>query len=79
MRVVDTALDGLNQAQAILEGTASRLARLPTALGQPAPQDCVDLSAEMVALIEARSLFQTNTRVLRTAFEMDEHLLDLLG
>ncbi|MBM3745623.1 MAG: hypothetical protein FJW34_07485 [Acidobacteria bacterium] len=79
MRVVDAALDGLTQAQAMLEGTAYRLARLPLALEQPAPQDCVDLSAEMVNLLEARNLFQINTRVLRTAFEMDEHLLDVLG
>jgi len=79
VRVVDAALDGLSQAQVMLEGTASRLARLPIALEQRAPQDGVDLSAEMAALLEARNLFHINTRVLRTAFEMDEHLLDVLG
>jgi len=79
MRVFDVALEGLNQAEAVLERTAARLARLPLTLEQPAPQDCVDLSAEMVALLEARNLFQVNTRVLRTADEMSRGLLDVLG
>ncbi len=79
MRVVDTALNGLDQAEALLERTADRLARLPLALEQPAPQDSVDLSAEMVSLIEARHHFQINTRVLKTAFELEERLLDVLG
>jgi len=39
----------------------------------------LDLSSEMVALQEARNLFQINTRVLRTADEMSRSLLDVLG
>ena len=79
MRVVDDALNGLDQAEAMLERTADRLARLPLALEQPAPQDAVELSAEMVSLLEARNYFRINTRVLNTAFEMEEQLLDVLG
>lgn len=79
MRAVDTALNGLDQAEALLERTADRLARLPLAGAQGAPQDAVDLSAEMVSLLEARNHFQVSTRVLKTAFEMEEHLLDVLG
>ena len=79
MQVINAALEGLDRAEALLEGAAGRLARLPLALEQPAPRDCVDLSAEMVALLEARNLFRINTRVIRAAFEMQDHLLDVLG
>jgi len=79
MRVFDVALDGLTRAQAVLEGVAGKLARLPLAPEHGAPEDYVDLSAELVALIEARNLFQINARVFRTAAEIERDLLDVLG
>lgn len=79
MKTVDVALCGLGRAEALLERTAGRLARLPGASEQTAPQDVVDLSAEMVALLEAGNRFQINTRVLKTAFQMEQRLLDVLG
>jgi flagellar hook protein FlgE len=77
MLVFDVALEGLNRAETVLEGAAGRLARLPLVL--EAPEDVVNLSAEMVALIEARNLFQINARVIRTADEMSRSLLDVLA
>jgi len=41
-------------------------------------EDMVDLSAEMVSLLEARHLFQANARVVRTGGEMLRRLLDLI-
>jgi len=79
VRVVDAALNGLGQAEALLERTAARLARLPGAAAPPEPRDQVDLSAEMVSLLEARHRFGIHTRVLKTAFEMQGHVLDVLG
>jgi len=79
MTVFEIALEGLNRAEAVLEGTAGRLARLPLALEDPLLEDTVNLSAEMVALLEARNHFQINARVLRTAADMERHLLDVLG
>ncbi len=79
MKVFEIALQGLDQAEAVLEGAAGRLARLPLALEDASPEDSVNLSAEMVALLEARARFQINARVLRTAAEMERHLLDVLG
>ena len=79
MLVFDVALEGLNRAETVLEGAAARLARLPLALETAAPEDVVNLSAEMVALIEARNLFQINARVIRTADEMSRSLLDVLA
>lgn len=78
MRVADTALDGLHRAEAKLERTADRLARLPSARELSAPEDYVDLSEEMVTLLEARQHFKLNTAVLKTALEMEDHLLDML-
>ena len=62
-------LAGLQQAEARLERTAQRLARASS------PEDTVDLSAEMVALIEARLLAQANLNVLRTQAEIAKELL----
>jgi len=79
MLVFDVALEGLNQAETVLEGAAGKLARLPLVLEAAAPEDVVNLSAEMVALIEARNLFQINARVIRTADELSRSLLDVLA
>ena len=76
---LDTALQGLDRAEKKLEATAQRLARLPASAESAAPEDSVSLSDEMVALMEARSLFAVNTRVIRTANEMEQDLLDMFG
>lgn len=78
MILFQVALGGLHQAEAKLERAASHLARLPVSLESANPEDVVDLSEEMVALLEARNDFQINTRVIRTADELARHLLDLL-
>ncbi len=64
-------LAGLERATSSLNQTASRLAN--------GPADTVDLSAEIVALIEARNNYETNTRVIRNEDQMTKSLLSLLG
>jgi flagellar basal body rod protein FlgB len=64
-------LAGLDRAASSLNQTASRLAA--------GPADTVDLSAEMVALLEARNSFETNTKVIQTEDQMTKSLLNLLG
>lgn len=71
------ALMGMNRAQSKLERTAERLASLP--LSSDAPQDEVDLSEEMVNLVEARNSYEANLRSLETADEITEHVIDLIG
>jgi len=78
MTVFDVALGGLHQAEAKLETAASRLARLPVSLELAKPEDVVDLSAEMVALLEARNSYQINSRVIGSADELARDLLELL-
>ena len=42
-------------------------------------QDSVDLSAEAVALFEARNAFEAGARVARVAGEMEKEALDILA
>ena len=74
MDVLGAALSGMRDAQTKLEKTAERLAGAPG----PAP-DSVDLSAETVGMLAARSQFQINARVFQTADEMQKTLLDILA
>jgi len=74
MQITAIALQGLDHARAQFEKSASRLARLGSGGG-----DIVDLSQEMVALLLAKNQFVLNTRLLRTADEMEGHMLDLLA
>ena len=64
-------LAGLDRATSSLNQTASRLAT--------GPADTVDLSVEILALMEARNNFETNIKVIRTEDQMTKSLLNLLG
>jgi flagellar basal body rod protein FlgG len=64
-------LAGLDSARSSFDQTASRLAN--------GPADRVDLSAEILALMEARNNFETNIKVIRTEEQMTRNLLDVLG
>ena len=45
----------------------------------PSFEDQVDLSAEVIALLEARNQFSVSLRVLETVDRMEEDLLDVFG
>lgn len=69
-------LAGLDQATSSLNQIASRLADV----GGSAPQtDSVDLSTEMVALLQARQSFESNTKVIKTEDQMTRSLLNVVG
>ncbi len=73
MNVQMVALSGMDRAETKLESAAARIAKAAD------PQDSVDLSAEMIALMEAKDAFAVNARVFRTADEMQAHVLDILA
>jgi flagellar basal body rod protein FlgC len=73
---VSSALAGLNSAEARLERTAERLARVAS---PAAPADEVSLSGEMINLILAKASYEVNLKSLETAGEMERSLIDLLG
>jgi flagellar basal body rod protein FlgB len=66
-------LAGLDRATWQLNRAASRIANLNT------PGDSVDLSTEMIALMQARRSFEANTKVIQTEDQMNKSLLNILG
>ena len=79
MSLLLTSAEGLNKAEERVQRVAERLSRLPLAGDASAPEDVIDLSAEVVALIEAKNLHGVNTKVIQTAAELDRHILNILG
>jgi len=68
-------LAGLNQATTSLNQTAAKLAKV----GFSPEGDKVDLSAEMVNLMQARTDYSANTKVIETQDQMTKTLLNTLG
>jgi flagellar hook protein FlgE len=68
-----TPLAGMERATTSLNQTASKIANLST-LG-----DTVDLSSEVVSLLQSRNSFESNTKVLQTEDEMTKSLLNIIG
>lgn len=68
-----TPLAGMERATTSLNQTASKIANLST------PGDSVDLSSEMVSLIQSRNDFESNTKVVQTEDEMTKSLLNMIG
>ena len=71
------ALEGLHQADAQLEQAAARIASFGAS--SDGNVDVVDLSAEFVALMTARMMFDANLATLKTAGEMQKSLIDVSG
>jgi len=69
-------LDGMARAEAQLDQAASHIAALPAA-AQGA--DAVDLSQEMVTLLQARNSFEANVKTLEVMDETVRTTLDLVG
>ena len=70
-------LGGMSQAESRVNTAASRLARLGASLSDP--QDTVDLSAEMIALMDSKNNFETNVKVAQTFDQMNRTVLDILA
>ena len=82
MNPLSIALAGVEAANACFEQAAAgviRAAAPPSSPDVPSGADTVDLSAAMVALLQSRTDVQANFRVLRTADEMTQNVLDVLG
>jgi hypothetical protein len=80
MVALTQALQGLSSSQAQFDVAAGQIARSPLAdQGKVAPQDQVDLSTALVALLQSRNSVEANLKVLKTADEMEKKLLDVVG
>lgn len=76
MLVTAIALEAMLRDQGRVDLTAARLARIAD---PQTGEDSVDLSREMVAVLAARTDFELQTKVVRTAEEMQDTLLDTFG
>ncbi|MGH9620463.1 MAG: hypothetical protein ACRD45_12275 [Bryobacteraceae bacterium] len=69
-------LSGMLAAQDQVEQTASRIAHFPA---NSEGADSVDLSAEMIALLEARNNFAADVKAQEVMDDTTQSALDLVG
>jgi flagellar basal body rod protein FlgG len=79
MDILSIGQQGLSHAQAELEKSAQSIAGAALPQAQPPPQDSVNLSDQMVSLLEAKNAFAANLTVVRTGNEMWRQTLNLLA
>jgi len=81
MEVQSIGLAGLEKAQEKLAAVAKRLSAgvaAPSA-GSSSTRDSVDLSSEMVALLEVKVATQANLKLVESANELASQTIDILG
>ena len=78
MSALGSALDSIHQASALLDRTASRLAK-PISVTGDSGGDTVDFSAEILALLEARSTAAIGVKLAQSADELQKTSLDVLA
>jgi len=91
MTSISSALDGMNQAISSLNTTASQIARTghspsrtppaskPAASDGDSGGDTVNLSSEMVALLNSRDSFEANAKTVGVSDQMTKSTLDMVG
>jgi len=77
MDISAIALQGLQQADAQLNQAALQVASYGSGSSNAANLDTVDLSAAMVSLMSAKLDFQANLKVMQTAEQVQQNLLDV--
>lgn len=70
-----TPLQGMEAASGRWNTAAGRIARA----ADPMSRDSVDLSAEAVAMLEAKTAFEANVKAAKTADLMNSTLLNVLA
>ena len=80
MDISAIALGGLNQAQTNFDTAVRRIASGGSgAPGSGAGEDTVDLSSNIVSLLQAKNDFEANLKAVKIGDEMQRTALDLLG
>lgn len=69
----------MSAAEASVNRTAANIANFGGSAQAPAGGDTVDLSADMIALIEARNNFAANVKAAQTEDQMTKTLLETLA
>ena len=73
------SLSGMQRALAGVDQSAKRIAVSTMPPSAPAPTDIVDLSAEMVNLMQAKNAFTANANIARVTADMEQSLLNILA
>ena len=76
MSALGSALEIIQRASASVNQTASRLARPVDVSGNG---DIVDLSAEMIALLQAKNATAMGVKIAQTVDDLQQSTLDVLG
>ena len=72
------SVQGMQRAQNQFDQAAQNIAQWPSS--SSAPQgDTVDLSAQAVALIQAKNSFEANTAAFKVGDEMTQSVLNVIG
>lgn len=75
-----SSLQGIQRAEAQFNQAAQNIAQGPASSSTSTPQgDTVDLSAQAVALIQAKNSFEANTAALKVGNDMTQSLFKLVG
>jgi hypothetical protein len=72
-------LQGMTQAEDQFNVAAGRIAQSVSDPGSPATGDAIDLSAEMVALMQSRNDFAANVQVAHVTDQMTRATIDLFA
>ncbi|WP_375451504.1 flagellar basal body rod C-terminal domain-containing protein [uncultured Devosia sp.] len=70
---ISSGIAGMQQAAARFEGSAGRIARAGTGLGE------VDVTSEMVNVLQSKFEFEAATKVVRVASDMEKWAIDILA
>jgi flagellar hook protein FlgE len=82
MTAIQSALTGMHQAESQIDATASRIANSPfpnVPGAQNPPQDQLDLSTDMVNLLQSRSNFAADVKVAHVADDIQKSTISILG
>ncbi|MGC4048361.1 MAG: hypothetical protein QM757_01420 [Paludibaculum sp.] len=77
MADLSIALAGISNGLQLAEGTATRIARMPGV--SAAPTDTVDLSAEVLAMLQARITVEANVQVAQNFDDLNQAILNILA
>ena len=73
------SVQGMQRAEAQLNQVAQNIAQYPTSTTTAPQGDTIDLSAQAIALIQAKNSFEANTAAFKAGDEMTQTLLNVIG
>lgn len=77
MADLSIALAGISNGLQLAEATATRIAKMPNVAA--APTDSVDLSAEAVAMMQAKIMVDANVQVAQNFDALNQAILNILA